>query len=397
MPQRAAETYVSLTAQLAHAARAPATVRRSVGKGALIAISAALAALAAATTSIAREAQPAPTLDVRPWTKPLPFVASVAFLPDGSALATEKDTGVVRVIARNGRVRAKPFARIRNIYGFGEFGLLGVAIDPKFSSGYPYVYIYYSERSRPKGPVRRHRLVRFTWRRGVGVAMRVLIDNIRAAGGAFHAGGALAFLGDDLLVTVGEPEADRFKSKDSQNTKNIYGKILRVTRTGRPVEGNPFGNRIFALGIRNSFGITVDRVTGAILATDNGPDQGDEVNLIVRGGNYGWPTCVGFCTVQPYLQPLWESGTASTTVPTGIVSYRGARIPALRDSIVFCNFKPGRLMSLRLDATRPVVAATSEYGSPAWLCGAPLVEAPDGALVFADLKTGRLMRVVGSR
>lgn len=162
--------------------------------------------------------------------------------------------------------------------------------------------------------------------------------------------------------------------------------------------GNPFGNAVYSYGHRNSYGITVDRGTGAIYESENGPDQSDEVNRIVKGANYGWPICQGFdrdCAPPPrYRAPLWESGNTSTVAPTGIVRYRGTRIAALRNALAVCMFGTGEIYALHLTRAGDV-ALVRRLSSPAWRCGAFLVESPDGTLVFHDQKTNRILRIVG--
>lgn len=334
-------------------------------------------------------------LTVRAWTAPMQFAAGLAFLPDGRALVTEKTTGLVRVIERTGSLRAKPFAKL-DVFGDGEYGLLGIAVDPQFRR-FPFIYITYVEPTAEGAP-RRGRLVRYRWNNGIGVSRRVLLDNLTVNDSFIHVGGAMAWYGTSLLVTVGDGAPYRPLAGAAQNTASLRGKILRITRDGKPVAGNPFRNAVFSFGHRNSYGITVDRKTGVIYETENGPDQSDEVNRIVKGGNYGWPICEGFdrdCTPPPnYHSPMWESGNTTTTAPTGIVSYRGSRISALRNTLDVCMFNTGEIYALHL-TRRGDVAVVRPLSSPEWQCGAFLVQAPDGALVFNDLKTGRIMRIVG--
>jgi glucose/arabinose dehydrogenase len=354
--------------------------------------------LALTTSTSGASVQPGPSLVVKPWSQPLPFLAGLAYLPDGRALVTEKDTGAIRLIERDGKVRRKPFARLR-VFSGAEYGLLGIAVDPKFKR-YPFVYVYYVEATPDGKAARRARLVRYRFRRGIGVSPRVIVDNIKTNKETIHVGGAMAFQGQYLLLAVGDGSPARAdpRAKWAQDLSNPQGKILRLTREGKPAPRDPYRNGILTLGHRNSYGLTVDRRTGAVFETENGPDQSDEVNRIVPGRNYGWPVCEGIdgsCQVTRYSNPLWETGL-KTLALTGVVSYHGNRVPALRDTVTVCGFKDGALYSLRLKARQTKLASIIRHSSPGWRCGAALVEAPDGAIAFTDQRSGRVMRIVGS-
>jgi glucose/arabinose dehydrogenase len=217
--------------------------------------------------------QPAGNLVVRPWSKPLPFLAGLAFLPDGSALVTEKDTGRIQLIERDGTVRKKPFARLQ-VFSGAEYGLLGIAVDPDFKQ-HPYVYVYYVQ-ATPDGKLpRRARLVRYRSRDGTGLSPRVIVDNLETNTDTIHVGGAIAFQGKHLLLAVGDAAAFRSDPRvaHAQDARSRQGKILRLTRDGKPAPGNQFGNHVFTLGHRNSYGIAVDAKTGAVFESENGPDQ----------------------------------------------------------------------------------------------------------------------------
>jgi glucose/arabinose dehydrogenase len=354
--------------------------------------------LALATSGAGATVKAGPQLIVRAWSQKLPFLAGLAFLPDGRALVTEKDTGVIRLIEQDGKVRRKPFARLRVSSG-AEYGLLSIAVDPSFRR-YPFVYVYYVQPTPDGKEARRARLVRFRFRKGIGVSPRVIVDNLKTNTETIHVGGAMAFQGDYLLLAVGDGSPARAdpRAKWAQDLSNRQGKILRLTREGRPAPRNPYRNGIFTLGHRNSYGLTVDRRTGAIFETENGPDQSDEVNRLVAGRNYGWPVCEGIrsdCHVSRYSNPLWETGLRTLAL-TGVVSYHGKRVPALRDTVTVCGFKDGALYSFRLSARQQAIASVVRHSAPGWRCGAALVEAPDGAIAFTDTRSGRVVRIVGS-
>jgi glucose/arabinose dehydrogenase len=167
-----------------------------------------------------------------------------------------------------------------------EYGLLGIAVDPRFER-HPYVYVYYVQPTSAGQRARRARLVRFRSRDGVGTARRVLVDDLLTNAETIHVGGALAFQGEQLLVAVGDASPSRAdpRAERAQDPASRQGKVLRLTRQGRPAAGNPLPNGIFTFGHRNSYGIAVDAKPGPSSRPRNGPDQSDEVNRLVAGRN----------------------------------------------------------------------------------------------------------------
>jgi quinoprotein glucose dehydrogenase len=213
------------------------------------------------------------------------FPTNMAFAPDGRLFYTEKDTGQVRVVSAHGDLLPTPFASF-DVGSQGETGLLGIALDPRFAEGRPWVVLYLSDASTG-----RNELVRVRADGDVGTGVQVLQTFLPTAG-LYHNGGDLLFAADgDLYVTVGEAH----ESRRAQDTSDVGGKVLRFTADGTPAPGNPFGpaNPVFTYGHRNSFGLCQDPATGDIWETENGPDVNDEVNRLVAGADYGWPLVTG--------------------------------------------------------------------------------------------------------
>ncbi len=256
------------------------------------------ARLAVATFVIvaALAAPAAAELEPRPFLDDLAFPTNMAFLPDGTLLFTEKETGNVRVVTPAGELVDRPFITLPVIPD-AERGLLGIAVHPDFERE-PWVYLY---RSDPADGL--NRLVRV---RADGLVAQgepeTLLDGISAVAG-YHNGGDLVFGGDgSLFVALGEAhESDR-----AQDETDIGGTIARLTATGGVPPDNPFGadNPVWSIGHRNSFGLCVDPATGALWETENGPDVDDEVNLIEPGGNYGWPVVTGISEEEGFIDPL---------------------------------------------------------------------------------------------
>jgi glucose/arabinose dehydrogenase len=228
----------------------------------------------------------------------------VAFLPTGEALVTERDTRQLLQITLSGEVRK--IGKVHAARSRWEGGLLGVAVSPNFRTDH-YIYLYYTTDKD-------NRIVRLPYKRGRLGKQKVLVHGIpRAAPEPFHNGGRLAFGPDGMLyATTGEGG----KKPLAQKRGSLGGKILRMTPAGLRAPGNPFRNLVWAYGLRNPQGLAWDS-RHRLYATEFGEDRWDEVNRIVRGGNYGWPKVEGRGGGRRYRQPLitWRPAQAS---PSGL-------------------------------------------------------------------------------
>jgi glucose/arabinose dehydrogenase len=266
-------------------------------------------ATAATTASTAAAA----TLNFRPVVAHAVFPSNLAFAPDGRAFFTEKDTGNIRVIDPSGTVFERPFATLP-VTGGGEMGLLGLALHPDFATE-PWVYAYYSDARDG-----RNHLVRIRADGNVGGPPQDLLTLLPTVNG-YHNGGDLAFGADGtLFVAVGEGHvADR-----AQDRSSLGGKILRLNDDGSIPADNPFGHSpVYAVGIRNSFGLCVGR-DGTLWETENGPDALDELNRIEAGANYGWPDHLGPGSAAGFTAPVFA--WRSVIVPTGCAVDRAGSI-----------------------------------------------------------------------
>lgn len=196
---------------------------------------------------------------------------------------------------------------------------MGLALHPDFPDQ-PYVYVMHTYDS-PEG--RLNRVIRLRHQGTTGEFDRVILDGM--PGARNHNGGRIAFGPDDLLyICAGET----FQRELAQNKNSLGGKILRVTPDGDIPQGNPFPDSpIYTLGHRNPQGLAWHPETGDLFASEHGPSgefglrARDEVNVIRKGGNYGWPRVVGAGDISPYVDPLvmWEE----TTPPAGMTFYQG--------------------------------------------------------------------------
>ncbi len=243
----------------------------------------------------------------------------LAFLPDGAALVAERNSG--RVLRVRPDQQPEEVFRVPGVAASGEGGLLGLAVSPDYRQD-GFVYAYFTGTAD-------NRIVRF---RLDGGTPEILFTGIAKAGN--HNGGRLAF-GPDRLLYVGTGDAGR--AATAQDMASPNGKILRLTKEGRPAPGNPVGDSpVYSLGHRNVQGLAWD-ARGRLLATEFGQNRLDEVNVIEAGGNYGWPEVEGSGGAPRFIDPLltWSTSEAS---PSGaavigdtlyVAALRGARLWAV--------------------------------------------------------------------
>ncbi|WP_242901323.1 PQQ-dependent sugar dehydrogenase [Actinomadura terrae] len=287
---------------------------------------------------------------------------AIAFLPGGDALVTERDSARLLRVTPAGKTTA--VGKVPGVRPSGEGGLLGVAVSPGYARDHQ-IFLYYTAADD-------NRVVRATYDSRLDTP-RPIVTGIPK--GDNHNGGRLAFGPDGMLyVTTGESGAP----EKSQERNSLGGKILRVTPDGRPAPGNPFGTPVWTWGHRNVQGLAWDE-RQRLYATEFGQIRFDEINRIVKGDNYGWPTVEGIGHRRGFTDPLvtWPTHQAS---PSGLAYANGSlwaaalqgtrlwQIP-LRDGV------PGR----------PVPRYQDAYGRLR-----AVVRAPDGTLwVTTSNKDGR--------
>ena len=226
---------------------------------------------------------------------------AIDFLPDGRMIFTERH-GTVSILD-NGDIKIVGNIKISEV---SESGLLGIAVDPEFGKN-NFVYIYYTHENG-------NRVSRFILDEKLEDE-HILLDNIPNA--RFHDGGRIKFGPDGkLYITTG----DATVPSTAQDINSLAGKILRMNKDGTIPKDNPFGNYVYSYGHRNPQGIAWHPVTKELHASEHGPTRNDEINVIIKGQNYGWPNECDEIS-KDYTQPI-RCYTEFTLAPSGIAFYK---------------------------------------------------------------------------
>ncbi len=276
---------------------------------------------------------------VVPYVRGLAAPWSMAFLPNGDMLITEK-VGRLRIV-RNGTLDPQAVPGTPQVVAMQQGGLLEVALHPRFAEN-RYLYLTYSKAGE-QGNTTALARGRFD-----GKALTEVKDLFVAdawSKGALHFGGKLAFGPDGMLyMTVGERN-DRTRAQD---TTHHAGKILRLRDDGTVPMDNPFIGRagfrpeIYSYGHRNLQGLAFHPTTGQLWETEHGPQGGDELNLVQAGKNYGWPvvTLGREYAGEPITQVWYREGMeqpVTVWVPSialsGMVFYTGDRLPGWKGDL----------------------------------------------------------------
>lgn len=284
---------------------------------------------------------------------------SVVFLPDGTAVVSERDTALLKGI-RDGKTTT--IGEVPGVVPGGEGGLLGLALSPRFTTD-RWLYAYFT--SATDNRIARMKLAPDGSGNLALGTPEVVFSGIPKA--TTHNGGRIRF-GPDGYLYAGTGDSQR--REQPQDTRALGGKILRLTAEGKAAPGNPFGdNPVYSYGHRNVQGLAWD-VEGRLWATEFGPDLDDELNLIVPGGNYGWPTVTGAPGRDGFIDAKFVWRSTADASPSGLEIFDGvAYTGALRGQ---------RLWTVALDgetASNPVAFYTNQYGRLR-----DVAKAPDGTL-----------------
>ena len=286
-----------------------------------------------------------PRIRVVTLTKELMHPWGLAFLPDGSMLVTERQ-GRLRVI-RNGKLDPTPIAGVPEVRAVSFDGLMDVAVHPRFAET-RWVYLTYTkpmEGNRGTAALARGRFD--------GHSLQDVQDIFVAQPNA-NGTTRIAFGKDGTLyMTIQGATGNR-----AQDPNDIAGKILRLKDDGTVPPDNPFVGRpgyrpeVFTLGHRSNVGIEVNPDTGAIWTTENGPNGGDEINILIAGRNYGWPVVsYGRNYPGPWVSEVqWRASMEQPLIfwmpsiaASGIVFYTGERFPAWKGNVFVGGMRTGEV------------------------------------------------------
>ena len=290
------------------------------------------------------------------------------FGPDGTIFFTERD-GKLWVIDNESTLHLVAEFPASNT---AEGGLLGLELDPDYENNH-FLYLYQTYLDIT---THQNKVVRYTINNNQITDELVLIDKI--PGALWHDGGRIKFGPDEMLyITTGDAiNADLSQDKDS-----LAGKILRINSDGTVPSDNPFDSPVFSYGHRNPQGLAWNE-NGILVSSEHGPsgERGyahDEINVIERGKNYGWPIIVGDSNDIVYTNPILHSGDI-TWAPSGLLYYYSDRIPEWKGKFLVATLRGEHVMVLDLDLENGVVNSTEKIFQGDYGRIRNLVQSPDG-------------------
>jgi len=274
----------------------------------------------------------------------------IIYGPDNHIWFTQKNGYICRLDPTTGHTDTLYHEANTYIMGSGEGGMLGMALDPNFNTT-PYVYVTY-EYLQSGTSNYRERVVRYTYGANALSNPQILIDNITGAN--FHNGGRILIVGDKLFISTG----DATVGSNAQDIQSLNGKILRINLDGTIPADNPIpGSPVWDWGHRNAEGLVY--ANGKLYSSEHGPDTDDEINILVSGRNYGWPTVAGFCdlpaeqtfcTDSNVVEPLYA--WTPTIATCGLDYYDHPMFPSLQGSLLLATLKDMHLYQLVLNAAK---------------------------------------------
>jgi glucose/arabinose dehydrogenase len=302
------------------------------------------------------------------------------WLPNGDMLFTERK-GRVRII-QNGKLQADPVFVVPDVEPNGESGLMDITLHPNFASN-GFLYLAYAYNKDGK----RDRVVRYTYAGGKFTDPKIIIEDIPAA--QFHAGMRCRFGPDGKLYIS---DGDSTKWELAQQMDSLAGKILRLNDDGTVPQDNPFVGKqgvrpeIWAYGVRNPQGLAWQPGSNLLFETEHGPSGfegkgqgGDEVNIIERGKNYGWPVIHHQMTQAGMESPLLEYSPACA--PASAMFYTGSVFKELKGDFFFGCLAGKRIIRVVLDG-RKVVSQENLF-SDSYGRIREMEQGPDGYIYFS--------------
>lgn len=328
------------------------------------------------------------TINHRVLTESLSFPWEILWGPDNFIWMTEKGGKISRVNPANGAVT--PVFTIAEVKSQNEGGLLGMALHPSFSAN-PHVYVVYNY---DKAGSYREKIVRFTYNGSSLTSPLIILDDIEAS--SIHNGSRLLISPDlKLFITTG----DASNTSLSQNSNSLNGKILRLNLDGTIPSDNPSASSaIWSKGHRNAQGLVF--AGNVLFSSEHGPDIEDEINIIEKGRNYGWPDVRGLCNEsgeQSFCSTNNVKESIKSWTPTiatcGIDFYDRDLIPQWKNSLLMATLKDSRLIQLKLNDARTAISETTDFFTNAYGRMRDVCISPEGK-VFICTSNGSNDKIV---
>jgi glucose/arabinose dehydrogenase len=268
----------------------------------------------------------------------------IVFLPDNSMLFTKRP-GRVRLY-RKGKLLPTPLLQLMDIDSTKKMGLLGLTLHPAFNSN-GYLYLAYNYKSNDRSWLR---VVRYTLQKDTLVQPKTIIEDIPA--NQNHTGCCLKFGSDNkLYITTGDAD----EAAKSQNKNTFNGKILRLNEDGSIPADNPFVHvpeahaEVWSYGHRNPQGLAFQPRTNKIYISEHGPNGGDEINIITKGANYGWPVIHHQQTKDSMTSPLLEF--TPSIGPAAAIFYNSNVLPQFKDHLLVACLRGEAILDIQLNDT----------------------------------------------
>ncbi|TRU35748.1 MAG: PQQ-dependent sugar dehydrogenase [Microcystis aeruginosa Ma_MB_F_20061100_S20] len=328
---------------------------------------------------------------------------SMVWLPNGEILITERP-GRLRVV-REGKLDPKAIPGVPEVFAVGQGGLLDVAIHPQFAQN-RWIYLTYAHGDQAAN---RTRIARAVYDGTSLRDLRVIFEVSQTKTGSQHFGSRLLWLPDGtLLVAIGDGGnpplqlAGDLIRKQAQNRQSHLGKIIRINDDGSLPKDNPFGgSKIWSYGHRNIQGISFDPMTKRVWATEHGAKGGDELNLIEKGKNYGWPVVSAsqeYGTNNPVSREESRPGLIDpktiwtpAIAPSGLVFYTGNRFPNWQGNLFAGGLVSRDIRRLEVDKSGEII---NQEAIPIGQRVRDVRQSPDGFLyLLTDEGNGQLIRL----
>ena len=285
----------------------------------------------------------------------LNFPWEILWGPDNNIWMTERGGKISRLNPTTGAISA--VITITEVVSNGEGGLLGMVLHPNFSTT-PHLFVVYNYNTSAGY---KEKVVRYTYNGTTLLSPLTIIENINAAN--IHNGSRLLIANNKLFITTG----DAADQSLPQNITSPNGKILRLNLDGTVPADNPVpGNPYWSWGHRNPQGLVF--ANNKLYSSEHGPGNDDEINIIEKGKNYGWPNVHGpcnlageqtFCTANNVVEPI--QAWTPTIAAAGLDYYNSDLIPQWKNSLLLVALKNSRLYQMKMDDTFSSVASANEY------------------------------------